>query len=283
MRVRERESVRVRSVVARSLAVSPPTALLLDGSLARPTDPFDRSNRSDRSINRSAQSIQSTQSIDLIDWIDWIDRSDRPNRPIRSIDLIAPQHHTRASRPNATRARVHTRSFVRLFVCSFERTFVRSVDHRPPQRDAARAEASRVGAMRVLEYASVQCEGVRWVGRSLTRSLDRSIHPIDRSNRSRTVTRLDLGGSCESVVRGRCEGQDPPHHAIMRQCAGPLPVLPPSSAQLKHSQQRAHCHSGDIPSKLQLPCYSASIVVDHIGGFAVGIQMRGISLFPVVP
>ena len=41
------------------------------------------------------------------------------------------------------------------------------------------------------------------------------------------------------------------------------------------------CYSGDIPSKLQLPWQCC--LVDHLGGFAVGKQMRGISLFPLVP
>ena len=37
----------------------------------------------------------------------------------------------------------------------------------------------------------------------------------------------------------------------------------------------------EISGKLQLPCQCC--LVDDLGGFAVGTQMRGLSLFPLVP
>ena len=55
----------------------------------------------------------------------------------------------------------------------------------------------------------------------------------------------------------------------------------PANSSVPKQQRAGARHSGDIPSKLQLPCQCC--LVDHLGGFAMGTQMRGISLFPLVP
>ena len=59
----------------------------------------------------------------------------------------------------------------------------------------------------------------------------------------------------------------------------PIPRAAP--LQPPHSQQRAHCYSGDTPITLQLPCQC--FLVDQLDGFAVGTQVHGTSLFPLVP
>ena len=49
--------------------------------------------------------------------------------------------------------------------------------------------------------------------------------------------------------------------------------------RLRESSWRSSA-SPASPNKLQLPCQCC--LVDNLGGFAVGTQMRGISLFPLV-
>ena len=56
---------------------------------------------------------------------------------------------------------------------------------------------------------------------------------------------------------------------------------PPPLAQLPHSSSlRAHCNSGEIPVKRQLPC--RCFQVGHLCGFAAGTQIRACAASPAI-
>ena len=173
-------------------------------------------------------------------------------------------------------------------------------------RDAPCNPAAPHGPYHVLGQA-VQGGGVRCAARS-SRSLARSpvqhtptywclfLRSLARSLSARSPALRLLAARSPLVARSLTAT----HRALVhcaRLCDRSLVASSPLVARsfsarslalwLPHSHTPIHwCHpsarySGDIPNKLQLPCQCC--LVDHLGGFAVGTQMRGISLFPLVP
>ena len=118
------------------------------------------------------------------------------------------------------------------------------------------------------------------------RAREASSSPRDKAARQSCETQWFCGASTSDPSSDpACQNITSRSRFLLLRCCALLPTRVLQCTK-RHTSLSLVCpkdpsarYSGDIPNKLKRPC--SRCLVDHLGGFAVGTQMRGISIFPL--